>query len=208
LASGTTTSGAFTDLLQVEMDAAGTLNLSNLVLNNTLADGVGGVDVTGAGADTIIGTSGNDTITAADVTGAATFTGGAGADTYALDDSIAGNAGTATVVIGSGDTGTTTGNIDIITDFETGIDSLKLGTAGSATNFATGTNNTDLADSITAANTAFDGTVQFFHSFDLDGVGDGGNSFLIADFNLDGTADAAIQLTGIDAAIVIADIIA
>jgi hypothetical protein len=200
--------GSLATLLDVTLGTAGAYDFSGLTLDATLADGIGGLDITGAGVDTIIGTSGSDTIAAADVAGAATFTGGAGADTYALDDSTGGNAaGTATVVIGSGDTGTTTATSDIITQFETGVDSIKLGVAGTATNFfeldADGGSTDDIAtveDAITAANAetgagaSFDGTVQYMFVLDTD---TGNEGYLIADNDLDGVADFAVELTGL-----------
>ena len=199
--------GSLTTQLDVVLGTAGAYDFSNLTLDATLADGIGGLDITGAGVDTIIGTSGSDTITAADVTGAATFTGGAGADTYALDDSTKGTGtGTTTVVIGSGDTGTTTATSDIITQFETGVDSIKLGVAGTATNFfeldADSGGTDDIAtveDAITDANAAtgagssFDGTVQYMFVLDTDS---GSEGYLIADNDLDGVADFAVELTG------------
>ena len=206
--------------LDVTIGTAGSFDFSGLTLDNTLSNGIGGLDITGAGADTIVATSGDDAITAADVAGAATFTGGAGADTYTLDDSTAGKAGTATVVIGAGDTGTTATTVDEIVNFETGVDKLKIGIEGSTDTFGevdvdTGATDqlADAAAALAAANTAF-GTggalegknVGFL--FDSDTGTNGG--WLAIDRDADGITDELVELTGLSTSgdVVATDVIA
>lgn len=89
-------------LLDVEIGTAGTFDFSSLVLDATLANGIGGLAIApgvGIGA-TVTATSGNDTFAAA--AAASSFEGGAGNDSYT------GNNGTVdTAVINDGDTSVT-----------------------------------------------------------------------------------------------------
>ena len=157
----------------------------------------------GSGADTLIGNSGADIIT-----------GGAGADT------LTGNAGADKFVIASTDSGVTTATADIIADFAKAADTLSLGTAGTAANFfelsASTTVNDDIgtvelaltaANAATGAGTSFDGTVQYMFVVDANG---GNNGYLVADNDLNGVADFAVELTGLAATgdVVFGDIVA
>ena len=159
-----TTGGFFTDLLLVQMDAAASVNFSNLTLNGTLADGIGGISLAATtGNDTIVGTSGRDTIDSDN--GNDTITGGAGADTMTA------GAGNDVFVIGNGDGGNLDSTMDRIAEFNTGgADQLKLGVAGTALNYVEAASTHDdnaagAADASTAAenaaqaNAALDGTV-------------------------------------------------
>jgi hypothetical protein len=74
-------------------------------------------------------------------------------------------------------------------------------TAGDGTNFLDGGASNDYVDALTNANTAFDGTVQYFFS------DDGTNGWLFVDRDLDGTADEGVIMTGVTA-MVQTDIIA
>jgi Ca2+-binding RTX toxin-like protein len=190
--------GSLATQLDVSIATAGTYDFSGLVLDNTLTAGIGGLDITGsAGNDTIIGTAGADAI--ATNGGNDTITGGKGQDTITL------GAGNDTVVIASGDAGKTATTIDIINDFlVAGTDKLKLGTAGSATNYtevdlASGADST-VANALAAADAAMDGTVRFVLVEDSTATGGEittANSILFIDFNLDGTADAGVMLMGV-----------
>lgn len=202
--------GSLATQLDVTIATAGSYNFSGLVLDNTLANGIGGLDVTGSGGnDTIIGTAGADAI--ATNGGNDTITGGKGQDTITL------GAGDDTVVIASGDAGKTAATIDIINDFlAAGTDVLKLGTAGSATNYtevdlASGGAST-VANALTAAGLAMDGTVRYVLIEDSTAIGGEittADSILFIDFNLDGTVDAGVKLVGnVAADLVFGDIIA
>jgi hypothetical protein len=155
----------------------------------------GDLTMTAVGTVTaFIGGSGDDILT----TGAAVgvVEGGAGADTI----NILG--GAKTVVIGEGDTGITLATIDVINGFLSLTDTLAFGLAdGNVTNFLDGGISSGYVDALTNANTAFDGTVQYFFSDDTT------NGWLFVDRDLDGTADEAVQLSGV-IAIVAGDIVA
>lgn len=203
--------GNVATLLDVDVDVAGSYDFSTLVLDNTIANGIGGLNITGnAGNDTVVGTAGADTITTSG--GNDVITGGNGQDTITL------GGGNDTVVIAPGHAGTTGTTIDIVAAFKTaGTDVLKLGTAGTATNYVEVDMNTnaasDYADALAAANTALNGTVRFAVIQDSADTGTGwngtANALVFIDFNLDGDADAAVQLTGVlGAGIAFGDIIA
>ncbi|MEA1052681.1 hypothetical protein U5801_23135 [Lamprobacter modestohalophilus] len=165
-----------------------TIDLSSLAMSQTINEDVKSTKITGtAGDDTIIGTEIGDAIT--ETGGTNSLTGGLGLDTYTL------TGGTNTVVIAEGDTGLTTTTADVVTTFTTGTDKLKLGVAGSATNYteADASGDADLAALVATANGVLDGTVQYYFGYDING---GGAGALVIDWDLDGTADAAISLTG------------
>ncbi|MFA6700894.1 MAG: hypothetical protein WCS28_12100, partial [Thiomicrospira sp.] len=164
---------------------------------------------------TIVGAAGDDKITV--TAGTNTITGGKGQDTITL------GTGDDTVVIASGDAGKTAATIDIISGFlATGADKLKLGTAGSTTNYAEvdlgAAAASTVADALVAADAAMDGTVRFVlvENQSANGAAADGStldfqndSILFIDFNLDGTADAAVGLVGkVAANIAFGDIIA
>lgn len=209
--TGAVTSSLFTDMITVTTATAGSYNFSGITVDNTLTYGIGGLAITGnAGNDTIVGSQGNDTI--ASNGGTDTITGGLGHDVMTA------GAGVDTFVIASGDAGTTVTTIDTIIAFLTaGADKLSLGVAGSTTNYAEVDMNTaaasDYADALAAANTALDGTVRYAvieNSADTGTGWDGkADAMLFVDFNMDGTADAGIQLTGLlGAGLAYTDIIA
>lgn len=145
--------------------------------------GTAGADIiTGsAAADTIDGGAGNDTIDGgadADI-----ITGGTGADT------ITGGAGADDFILASGDTGATVATADTITDFTTASDTIELGgAAGLVTTVSIndGAAMTGLADVITAADAAFDGTFIYYVAYDVAGSGDG---YLLFDEDANGTFD-------------------
>lgn len=186
------TSAQFTSFGAFTLDgiASSSLTVTGTATANTIDGSVITPEFGAAATVNLDGAGGDDTITTSKF--ATVLTGGAGDDTF---------------VFASG-TGNTSTIIDEIVDFTTGDDVIKTGTAGSATNLVTSTGDTDLGTALTAANTAFDGTVKYFHAYDLDGNSDGGDSYLYIDWNLDGTADQAILLTGVDAALTVDDIIA
>jgi len=187
--------GSISTLLDVTVGTAGTYDFSGLVLDATLADGIGGLDITGAaGNDTIIATTGSDTISGG--AGTNTITGGEGADSMT-------SAGTDTFVIASGDSGKTATTVDSITTFATTVDKISIGLAGSATNYlevdtATVAVNT-VSVAVTAAEAVFDGTVKFAFIYDTDAT-NAEDGFLVYDSNGDSTADMVIQLVALDAA--------
>jgi hypothetical protein len=205
--------GSLAAQLDVTLGTAGSYDFSGLVLDNTLDKGIGGLDITGsnAGGDTIVATTGNDKITV--TAGTNTITGGKGADDITLQDSD----GATTVVIAAGDTGKTDTTVDVITNFDTGLDKLKIGIAGSATTFGEVDANADAGDdldtaakALTAANTAFGGEMEGKSVlFVFDGT-DGADGWLAIDRDGDATVDELIQLVGLTATgdVVAADIIA
>ena len=145
------------------------------------------------------GGAGNDTIDVTASTGAVTVKGGAGVDTM----TGAGGAVVTTFEFDAGDTGLTAATADTIAaNFTTTQDKLDFNlAAGSATNFLSGGASSGFTDGLTNANTAFNGTVQYFFT------NVGANGILFVDNDLDGTADMAVQLTGV-AAMAFGDIIA
>ena len=174
---------------------------------DTNAVGANVVSITAiTGITTIKGGAGVETITLGAAAVAATVTPGGGADVLSL-----GNALGATVVIGTADVGATYATADKITGFTTNVDKLSLGTAGTAANFATANGAATEAAALIAANTALDGTVQYYLATaivaDLGG-GAGLESLLFIDQDLDGTADDVIALVGIAGVLDENDIIA
>jgi len=150
-----------------------------------------------------------------------TDVGGAGAPTLAAPiitqqgtnvvvqsvDKLTGNGGADTFKFLSADVGTTNGVVTAeITDFKTGVDKIVGivgGTAGSATNYVEATAAaTTLSALLTAANTALDGTVDYY-------VGQvGSDSYLVTDADGNGYTNV-IKLTGVALdGIAMADIIA
>lgn len=189
---------AANNTLAVTTATAGTYDFSTLVLDNSLTDGIYGLSITGnSGNDTITGTSGNDTIASSG--GNDTLTGGTGADTYV------GDAGVDTIVIASADTGLTVATADKIDDtsFTSTTDKLKLGTAGTATNYVeiVAVDADTLALTLEDVNTAMNGTVKYVLVGGMDilaalGGADGADGALFIDADMDGTADDMIIITG------------
>jgi hypothetical protein len=179
--------GDVDEYLTVNIDSAGTYDFSGLEIDNTIGKAIGGLDIIGsAGADVITGTTGQDI-----------FFGQGGADTF---------------VFASGDSTKVEATADVITDFVSGTDKLKLGVAGTANNFSSLDGDDDantptvFADALIAADNALDKTVQYV--FVSDGATDD-QGWLFIDFDLDGTSDSAITLTGLaDGDVLHTDIIA
>jgi len=122
-------------------------------------------------------------------------------------DKLTGNGGADTFKFLSADVDTTNGVVTAeITDFKTGVDKIVGivgGTAGSATNYVEATAAaTTLSALLTAANTALDGTVDYY-------VGQvGSDSYLVTDADGNGYTNV-IKLTGVALdGIAMADIIA
>lgn len=153
--------------------------------------------VTGATAETVLGGSGDDAITVG--LAATALTGGAGVDALNI-------AAAAAIVVNTaaGDSGLTLATSDKITGFTTATADLSFGSAaGTVANFIDGGLSSSYTDALTNANTAFDGTVQYYYSNDAT------DGYVFVDLNLDGTADQGIQLVGVGAgAVVAADIVA
>lgn len=205
--------GTATDHIAVQMDAAASVDFSGIAVNQTITLGLAGLAITGStGNDTIVATGYADTI--ASNGGNDSMTGGAGQDT------ITGGAGIDTIVFASGDAGTTSTTIDFVAAFKTAAaDKLSLGTAGTTTNYAevdiAAATDDVVTAALAAANTALDGTVMYAvieNSLDTnvtagwDGTAD---AILFVDFDLDGTADLGVQMTGVlGAGLVYTDIIA
>jgi|GEM_PF-1477783 len=175
--------------------AGETIDLSGLVIDQSITKAVTGVTITGLGfGDTITGTAIADTIDGK--AGNDTITGGKGAD------SLTGGAGNDTFVFAAGDSGVTTATADTIVDFVSGTDKIKIGTAGTVGNYAEAdaTAVTDLATAVGNAETAFASSttgLQYYLAFNINA---GGNGALIVDSNNDNAADMVIQLTGVGAA--------
>ncbi|QQD18089.1 hypothetical protein I6N98_17395 [Spongiibacter nanhainus] len=96
--------------------------------------------------------------------------------------------------------------LDIVTDFSSGADSISMGLVAGTGNYAEAAEVADYATALANANTAFDGSVTYYltSATDLDGVGgtglvegQEGAGILFADANLDGTADVAILLLNV-----------
>lgn len=211
--------GGTTDTLIVEIDAAGTVDFSGIVVNQTITKGMAGLKISDVfgGKDTIVGSAFADTITAA--AGPNTITGGLGADT------IVGGAGADKMIFGAGDSGLTATTIDkITTAFTSGSDSISFGLAASATNYLEATSTFDSAnvggdavatvDQLLAqANAALNGTVLIC-VIDNANANTGGTaiaatmSYAFYDSNADGTADMAIQIVGALTAVAQADFVA
>ncbi|RIZ67277.1 MAG: hypothetical protein D0531_00210 [Methylococcales bacterium] len=176
----------------------------------TIGAGGVGANVTGTTlADSITGNSGADTISGG--TGADSLTGGAGAD------SLTGGAGADIFRFASG-SGNTTTTIDEIVDLLTGgADTIKTGTAASGANYVELTaqdygKTVALSEIVTAAETEFDGMAGGATQYVIadNGSSDAADegttgitpvaatfSYLIIDWNGDGTADQVIKLTGL-----------
>lgn len=171
----------------------------------TLKGGSGNDTLLGGAASKLIeGGAGADTITGGNVAGEVINGGAQGTGAGNLFDAITLGAGgqAQTVITETGHSGLTATTIDQITNFITTEDKLDFNlAAGSATNFLAGGASSGVTDALTNANTAFDGTVQYFDTQV------GADTFIFVDTNLDGTADLAVQLIGVGA-IAFADIIA
>jgi hypothetical protein len=201
--------GSVGDLFSITTATAGSYDFSDLVINQTITKGLGGITVVGnAGNDTIVGTDYADTL--ASNGGTDTITGGLGVDTYT------GGAGVDTFVIASADTGKTSATADIINvaSFTSTTDKLSLGVAGTATNFAAAsadggaTDALGVAAAIIAADAAMDGTVKYYFYDNTNAGAD--NGYLVIDADMDGTSDDVLIITGAltSADIVFGDIIA
>lgn len=172
-------------------------------MSGDTVSGAGGNDMLfgNGNHDTINGDNGSDLIVAGD--GNDVLTGGAGADV------LLGGAGGDVFMYGafstaSGQTGATLSTADRITDFMSGADTIRIGTAGSAANYREAAAAGTFATALSSANTAMDGTVRYFLT---NTEADGGLLFM--DSNGDGTADALVRLTGItDSNFEFSDIIA
>jgi len=167
---------------------ADTIDLSGLVLSNTVGSDVKATLNGGAGNDTLTGTSRTDTITGG--VGADSLTGDAGNDTFFFADAAA-------------DTGITVATADVIQDFNTGSDQIDINTAAAGVawvnnttvggvNIAT-TVAADFAGALTAANGVLTGTVDQY-AFQHDGT----NGYLFIDDDGTAGADSVIVLAGID----------
>jgi hypothetical protein len=170
----------------------------------TLKGGSGNDTLTGGAASKLIeGGAGSDTIVAGNVAGEVINGGANGTGTVKLDAITLGGAGQAqTVITNVGESGKTLATADQITNFITTEDKLDFNlVAGSATNFLDGGASSSFTDGLTNANTAFDGTVQYFSTLNA------GTTYVFVDSDLDGTADFGVTLAG-TAAVVFGDIIA
>lgn len=144
------------------------------------------------------GATGTVTIDGSLHTGNLNLAGGAGADVLTSGkgaDIFTGGAGADKFVFATG-SGNTTDVIDTITDFVSGTDSIKLDAAGAAANttIVDGSAMANLTAVVTAANTAFDTTIKYYVAWNVNGSGDG---YLVVDYDADGSADQAIELTGV-----------
>jgi Ca2+-binding RTX toxin-like protein len=143
--------------------------------------------VTGtASADVLLGGGGNNILTGG--AGADTLTGGLGADQFILST--------------AGDSGLTLATADLITDFGTGLDVLRLGLAGTANNYSEAAADVgNFTAARAAANIALavlnadaGGADAQLYNFQFDAT----NGYLFIDRDTDGDADEVIVLVGID----------
>jgi Ca2+-binding RTX toxin-like protein len=162
------------------------LGYSGLTLN--LVGAGGNENISGLnGGDSISGLAGDDTLV-----------GGAGADT------LSGGAGADAFVFATGASGVTVATADMIGDFASGVDVLRLGlagdpTAGTGNYVEAGSAAASFSAALTDANAALatlNGTSSAarLYAFQFDAT----NGYLFIDTNSDGVADEVIVLTGID----------
>ena len=147
-----------------------------------------------------------------------TFLSGSGSDTIAFGlgaDVVTGNNGGDVFVIGNGSSGLTLTTADIITDFQSNDDKLKLGVLGDATtdtgNYVESSSNVaNYADALTAANLALaslnsSSAATELYAFEYDS----NSGYLFIDTDSDGVAEDLIILTGVESSLISAfDIIA
>ncbi len=124
----------------------------NLTLTATAATGTTGFSIDGSaftGKLTVTGTAATDIVKGG--SGNDTISGGAGA----VSDTLTGGAGADTFVLTTGLTGITATGAEVITDFVTKSDILKVGIAGSATTYTEATAAVaDFTAALAAANAA------------------------------------------------------
>ena len=91
---------------------------------------------------------------------------------------------------------------DVITDFASGEDKIKLDNmpAGTNSNYNEGAQVDHFNDALDAANDAFDGTVVYYLTSVAAENGQPESGLLFFDANADGTADGVISLAGVDEA--------
>lgn len=174
--------GASSTLTVVGSDETGvTIDISSLVFDQSIDDGVDATVITGeaaVGGDTIIGNA----LTADAITLA----------TNAVADSV--DVSTSTEAV-----------LDSVAVFETDEDTITFGgPAGSASNYDESGLDLgapiDAAAAITGAEALFDGTVLYAYIFNTDADGSDApdtSAFLIYDADGDGTADNIVQLVGV-----------
>jgi len=184
--------------------------------------GAGTLKVDGSAETAAVTLDGSQVTIGFGVTATLDLEGGAGDDVITSSiaaDVLTGNAGDDTFVFAQ-NSGNTSTIINEITDFLTGTDKLKLGVAGSGTNFAEVDADSGASDQLaTAADalaiadgaTGFGGSTHagknFLFLFDSNTGTDG---WLAIDYDADGSADQLIQLSGLVATgdVVATDIIA
>jgi len=117
-----------------------------------------------------------------------------GGFTLSTDTTAAfGGSGASDTLTGAGDLA----KADLITDFNMSEDTISFGlAAGSVTNYIEAATAADYATAYANANTAFDGSIQYYLTASTaDAVG-----LLFVDANLDGSADLVVQMTGVSQA--------
>lgn len=176
--------GAFTtdDMLIVQgTGRSETIDLSKLIVTAGKADSVLLTVNAGAGDDIIIGSQINDVINGG--LGKDVMTGGLGADIF---------------VIGNDDSGITLATADVITDFVSGTDKLKLGVAATRTNYKEVAPSQVVAPgfdaALIAANVEFKASTALEYVF----VSSGGNGYLFIDNGANGVeAEQVVVLQGL-----------
>jgi len=196
------TSNTGTTTLDINLDGLSTVDFSTLTFaaftgGDAFDNGADQVNIEGDGssenitgttiADNIDGNGSNDTIH-----------GNGGNDTIEGDtgvDSMWGDAGADTFLFAAGDTdGTPAAATDVINDFSGSAGDRIDGSwgAGSGVNYLeAGATVADLATLLTAANTALDGTVDYYL-----GQVTGGNAYLVTDSDGTGYTEV-IELVGV-----------
>ncbi len=184
------------DLTAADNQSVVVTGSQNLTLTATAAIGTTGFSIDGSaftGKLTVTGTAASDIVKGG--SGDDIISGGAGA----VSDTLTGGAGADTFVLTTGLTGITATGAEVITDFVTKSDILKVGIAGSATTYTEATTAVaDFTAALAAANAAFTlaaGGVQ------INAQQVGSDVWVFVDSNDSGAinaGDVIVKLVGVD----------
>lgn len=206
---------ATTTTIDANTSTAGITMAATPAAVKTYIGGSGVDNITGGAAVTsMTGNGGNDVLNAVASTGSVSLDGGAGMDVLSAGvggskqdggagmDIMNGGAGVDTFIVDAGDSSLRFATIDQITAFTSGADKLDFNlTAGSAANFLADASSAGFVDSLSNANTAMDGTVQYFLATGIADVdpntgGAQAGNLLFVDSDLNGTADFSVAIQG------------
>jgi Ca2+-binding RTX toxin-like protein len=151
----------------------------------------------GSGSDTLIGGAGDDTLIGGiGATGREWPANVGDPSIIGKGDLLSGGEGSDVFVFDlSTDTGSTWATADTITDFASGVDNFDVSTAaGTNSNFvaANGSGFTDEASTLVAAQSALDGTTQYYLAYNV-----AGNAYLYYDADGRDGGEAVIKLSGL-----------